>query len=391
MAKGFEKISACSVGNFEENTTRMPKWIVNNGGQYSKQVTEETTHLIATEEAFAKNVIAVSKAKELGTVWIVSYDWLSDSLLMNNRRPLPAKNYLLEDLPAEETKVQKKGRQTKAPENKVTKNRVVKRKAAETKVAKSKPKPSKALEGEALRAQLEKEEAEQEKTEEKKAEKERADKEQAEKEKVEKWKAEQERAQRGQEEAHQPVEDHSTRNALQITTAVEEKPMPIKKKRKRGPKKSRDPFDTKRRTPKAQSDKIAENYEIFEEEDITYDVKLVRPSKSKRGTREILRLKIYKSNEAPTTYATHISLSCLGPSKTDLLAPLGSSLETAMAAFKGFFKEQTGTQWEDREKGISPPSKKDEEGNTLPPHRGWFWWDSGSEESLASMFRTGKI
>ncbi|KAL3491799.1 hypothetical protein BJX62DRAFT_117575 [Aspergillus germanicus] len=342
MAKGFEKISACSVGNFEENTTRIPKWIVNNGGQYSKQVTEETTHLIVTEEAFAKNVTAVSKAKELGTVWIVSYDWLSDSLLMNNRRPLPAKNYLLlEGSPVEETKVQKKVRQTKAQENKVTKNRVVKRKAAETKAAKGKPKPSKALEEEALRAQFEKE---------------KADKEKAEKEKAEQEKAEQERAQRGQEVAHQPVEDHSTRNALQTTTAAEEKPKPIKKKRKRGPKKSGDPFDTKCRTPKAQS--VGENYEIFEKEDITYDVKLVRPSKSKRGTREILRLKIYKSNEAPTTYATHISLSCLGPSKTDFLAPLGSSLETAMAAFKGFFKEQTGTEWEDRKKGISPPPEE---------------------------------
>jgi NAD-dependent DNA ligase len=58
MAKGFENINACSVGNFEENTTRIPKWIVNNGGQYSKQVSKETTHLIVTEEAFAKNVTA---------------------------------------------------------------------------------------------------------------------------------------------------------------------------------------------------------------------------------------------------------------------------------------------------------------------------------------------
>jgi phage-related minor tail protein len=136
---------------------------------------------------------------------------------MNNRRPLPAKNYLLEDSLAEQIKVQKKGRQTKAQENKVTKNRVVKRKAAETKAAKGKPKPSKALEEEALRTQFEKEKAEQEK-----AEKERAEK---------------ERAQRGQEEAHQPVEDHSTRNALQFTAAAEEKPKPIKKKRKRGPSK----------------------------------------------------------------------------------------------------------------------------------------------------------
>jgi hypothetical protein len=58
MAKGFEKVNACSVGNFEENTIRIPKWIANNGGQYSKQVTEETTHLIVTEEAFSKNVAA---------------------------------------------------------------------------------------------------------------------------------------------------------------------------------------------------------------------------------------------------------------------------------------------------------------------------------------------
>ncbi|CEL05587.1 hypothetical protein ASPCAL06705 [Aspergillus calidoustus] len=385
MAKGFEKVNACSVGNFEENTIRIPKWIANNGGQYSKQVTEETTHLIVTEEAFSKNVAAVSKAKELGTVWIVSYDWLSDSLLMNKRRPLPAKNYLLEDSRAEEPKVQKKGRQSKAQENKVTKNRVFKRKATENKAAKGKAKPNKALEEETVRIQSEKEKADQERAEQEKIEQEKVELEQ---EKVEKDKAERDKAQRGQGREHQPVENYSTRDGPQGTAAAVERPKPIQKKRKRGPKKSRDPFDTKRRTPKAQS--VGENYKVFKEEDITYDVKLVRPSKSARGTREILRLKIYKSTAAPTTYATHISLSCLGPSKTDLLAPLGSSLETALAAFKGFFKEQTGTEWEDRMKGVSPPPKKDEEGNTLPPYRGWFWWDSGTE-SLASMFRAGKL
>ncbi|KAL2855822.1 hypothetical protein BJY01DRAFT_203795 [Aspergillus pseudoustus] len=182
--------------------------------------------------------------------------------------------------------------------------------------------------------------------------------------------------------------DQGTKDATQNPRSIDEKLKPIKKKRKRGPAKSKDPFDTKRRTPKAQS--IGSNYDIYDDEDVAYNAMLVRPSDSLRGTREIVRLKIFQTLTSPHTYATHISWSRLGPSKTDLLAPLGSSLETAMVAFKQFFKNQTGTEWDDRMTAAAPPPKKDAEGNTLPPHRGWFWWDSGIV-SLASLFQTGQL
>ncbi|KAL2869272.1 BRCT domain protein [Aspergillus lucknowensis] len=162
---------------------------------------------------------------------------------------------------------------------------------------------------------------------------------------------------------------------------------PTKKRKRRGPKaRSRDPFDTKRRTARARS--IASNHTIYEAGNVNYSATLVRPSTSPRGTREIIRLKIYETTKTPHTYATHISFTCVGPSMTNFLAPLGSSLDTAMSAFKASFKEQTGIEWDDRMNGIPPTSRKDENGNALPPHKGWFWYDSG-RGSLASVFRTG--
>ncbi|KAL3467965.1 hypothetical protein BJX64DRAFT_81168 [Aspergillus heterothallicus] len=411
MAKGFEKVNACSVGNFEENTSRIPKWIVNNGGTYSKQVTEDTTHLISTEEAFSKNVTAVEKAKELETVWIVSYDWLSDSLLLNNRKPLPAAKYLLGNSITKKTPAQKKGRQTKTKDNKIPKSTARKGKAVQQKAV-----GSDVVQDRTQKIKTENTKTEHEGIEKRKIQQENDEKEQAVKagqdktenqeietdmfeqlkadcHNAEKQNISQERSQQvndGQAnfEKEKVEKKEAEEDAALKTLTTEEKPKPLKRKRKRGPAKSRDPFDTKRRTPKAQS--VALNYVIYEADDITYSAMLVRPSDSIRGTREILRVKIYQSIDSPHTYATHISWSRLGPSKTDFLAPLGSSLETAMAKYKGFFKDQTGTEWNDRLTAVAPPPKKDEHGHTLPPHRGWFWWDSGTV-SLASMFRDGKL
>lgn len=58
MGKTFQKIHGCSVGNFEGNTEKIPQWIKANGGQYSKDVTDQVTHLIATKQAYKKNVDA---------------------------------------------------------------------------------------------------------------------------------------------------------------------------------------------------------------------------------------------------------------------------------------------------------------------------------------------
>ncbi|KAH1560632.1 hypothetical protein KXX17_005486 [Aspergillus fumigatus] len=102
MGKTFKNIHACAIGRFPVNGDKIPQWILAHGGTFSKDVTEDVTHLITTRETFAKNVEAgmapiipvcnrdyavtkvavgaVQKAKRLETVKIVTYDWLEDSL-----------------------------------------------------------------------------------------------------------------------------------------------------------------------------------------------------------------------------------------------------------------------------------------------------------------------
>lgn len=129
MGKPFQKVHASMVGKFEDGVgEKIPQWIRANGGQFSRDVNSRTTHLIATKEAFKINAIpgiliaiecfkdletnqqnTVENAKKLSAVKIVSYDWLEDSLLSNNRRPKPEGPYLLNNLMKPERKeVQKK-------------------------------------------------------------------------------------------------------------------------------------------------------------------------------------------------------------------------------------------------------------------------------------------
>ncbi|KAI2996333.1 hypothetical protein CBS147345_9641 [Aspergillus niger] len=95
MGKTFKSIYASSFGKFDGNSDKIPQWIRANGGQYSKDISKEITHLITTKEAFKDNAEAVRKAKQLRTIKIVSYDWLEDSLLSKNRRPKRETEYLL--------------------------------------------------------------------------------------------------------------------------------------------------------------------------------------------------------------------------------------------------------------------------------------------------------
>lgn len=58
MGKSFQKIDASSVGNFGDNTDKIPQWIRANGGVYVKEIDDSVTHLVATEAAVKKNVEA---------------------------------------------------------------------------------------------------------------------------------------------------------------------------------------------------------------------------------------------------------------------------------------------------------------------------------------------
>ncbi|KAL4879418.1 hypothetical protein BJY04DRAFT_95708 [Aspergillus karnatakaensis] len=299
MGKTFQRIHASSVGNFDRNTNKIPGWITANGGIYTKEVTNGVTHLIASRDAFVSNDPAVIEAKRLGTVKIVSYDWLAESLLSRTRSPRNAQTYLWVNILKEE-----KDRKKRPTEN---------------------------GRGEKQEVELDKE------TE-------------------------------GKDEAE---------GQAKVATAEEKKGKleSVKKRRKkRGRGKSRDPFDTKQRTEGAKQ--IASQHRIYEAEDVTHLVNLSRPADPDRKRMETIELKIFETREAPHTYATHIRMSISGPCKTALLAPIGSTLQTAMVAFKDYFKAQNGREWDDRYSDEGPAPRVDAEGNAEPPHKGWFRFDS---------------
>ncbi|SPB52565.1 unnamed protein product [Aspergillus niger] len=58
MGKTFKSIYASSFGKFDGNSDKIPQWIRANGGQYSKDISKEITHLITTKEAFKDNAEA---------------------------------------------------------------------------------------------------------------------------------------------------------------------------------------------------------------------------------------------------------------------------------------------------------------------------------------------
>lgn len=61
------------------------------------------------------------------------------------------------------------------------------------------------------------------------------------------------------------------------------------------------------------------------------------------------RLQLYESHAAPKYYACYAKCSSPGQAPTsEMLAPVGSSWETAWDAFQGFFRLKTGKMWEER-------------------------------------------
>ncbi|KAJ6145772.1 hypothetical protein N7470_009667 [Penicillium chermesinum] len=96
MGKTFARVHAASAGHFEHGD-KIAQWVKFNGGQFSRGVHSHVTHLITSLDAYKQNVEAVKMAKKLGTVKIVTYDWLEDSLLQKSKRPKVEEPYLLEN------------------------------------------------------------------------------------------------------------------------------------------------------------------------------------------------------------------------------------------------------------------------------------------------------
>lgn len=55
-----------------------------------------------------------------------------------------------------------------------------------------------------------------------------------------------------------------------------------------------------------------------------------------------------------------------------MLSPPKQEKDIAINAFKDFFLEYTGKNWEDRANGMIPAPKTDKDGNFVPVHEGWY-------------------
>ena len=94
------------TGALPHENTQLKKWIEANGGRYSPNVRKGVTHLIAGRDAWKNASDAVQAANKL-KAFVVSYDWLEDSL--QKRRKLAETRYTWEYLWQE----RKRGRELK--------------------------------------------------------------------------------------------------------------------------------------------------------------------------------------------------------------------------------------------------------------------------------------
>ncbi|KAE8410401.1 hypothetical protein BDV36DRAFT_123267 [Aspergillus pseudocaelatus] len=269
MGKSFARVHLCSAGRLGDSGNKIPQWVQANGGRYSKQVIHDVTHLVTTKDAYMNNIPAVKEARRLGTVKIVSYEWLEDSLLSRTRTPKREKAYLIENILKEERRAAKeKARKTPKQQGKSTKQA-----------------------------------------------------------------------------------------AGKLTRKVNIKgPLGVSRGKNAG--------------------STTSGHHVYTDMTacLTYKATLVRQTIAKRNER--FQLTIYESNGKPCTYETECKYSRVGKSNSQILAPTGSSLDTALTAFERVFEEYTGKSWALREDGILPEPKRDSEGNLVPPHEGWYIYEA---------------
>jgi hypothetical protein len=55
MGNGFKKVKASFVGS-HKNSDKIPQWLKANGGEYSRDIDDSVTHLIATESVIEDSV-----------------------------------------------------------------------------------------------------------------------------------------------------------------------------------------------------------------------------------------------------------------------------------------------------------------------------------------------
>lgn len=103
----LKNLRITSTGDVGHHPTQLRKWVEANGGRWLPSVIKSLTHLICSKDAWKRGNEAVTAAQDLDHVFIVSYDWLEDSLI--KKKKLSEKKYLWEKV-AKETRKRKKMR-----------------------------------------------------------------------------------------------------------------------------------------------------------------------------------------------------------------------------------------------------------------------------------------
>ncbi|KAI1615223.1 hypothetical protein EDD37DRAFT_511690 [Exophiala viscosa] len=112
MGKTFRNIVLASTGDFGDKSDKIKNWVEHAGGRFSKEITKDVTHLVASQRAWKKYHPMVKEARRLRSIHIVKLDWLEDSLTSKTRKPLETAKYAFEQRKIKINKVRKRKRAT---------------------------------------------------------------------------------------------------------------------------------------------------------------------------------------------------------------------------------------------------------------------------------------
>ncbi|KAL1601143.1 hypothetical protein SLS59_005295 [Nothophoma quercina] len=91
----LKHLTIAVTGTLPQEISQLKKWIEANGGRYSPHIRKGVTHVITGKDAWKEATDAVQAARHI-KAFVVSYDWLEDSL--QKRRKLAEKCYTWEYL-----------------------------------------------------------------------------------------------------------------------------------------------------------------------------------------------------------------------------------------------------------------------------------------------------
>ncbi|KAJ5361431.1 hypothetical protein N7541_002275 [Penicillium brevicompactum] len=133
------------------------------------------------------------------------------------------------------------------------------------------------------------------------------------------------------------------------------------------PRKTADPFVE----PKGKKKPVRRTY--HDKKGVAYRVTMFRSSKPPSTSREKYQLAVFETIAEPRSYSTYTKFSKTGTSKVEILTSAKATLDSAVARFEAFFREQTGKEWKGMGNDTTPPPKVGTDGESLPLHEGWFY------------------